>query len=361
MNVTGSVLLACVLVLLSFPSGDSFVSKGGDFVQRGFRFRLYDTRRPKIKNKKTKRTPAPKRKAAVAKSGGKGNTKSHPHGNMHSGKDHGHEEIEPPFGVGVAMSNQPPPTAKTKSVTKSVNILGQNVVQCRDFSISSPKIANFIGSYPSVDQMPIFSIPELAFLGRSNVGKSSLFNSLIGTKVAVSSKTPGRTQGLNTFTCKDKEGDISVMVDLPGYGYAKLSKEKQDAISDFIQRYLVERKSLRLVVLLVDCRREAQEYERGVLEFLRAEGLQYIVVATKIDKMKKNEADAAIQSYKRKLGLYNDQIVKFSAITGEGRRNLWAKIRDGLTGTVSKAFAEMENEEDDDEYDIDEIGWDHKA
>jgi GTP-binding protein len=278
----------------------------------------------------------------------------------------------PPFGLKsstVAVVNQPvvnTKTAATGTKTKSTNILGQNVVRCRDFSVNSAKTADFIGSYPSVDQMPIFSIPELAFLGRSNVGKSSLFNCLIGAKVAVCSKTPGRTQSLNTFTCKDKDGEIAVMVDLPGYGYAKLSKEKQDDISRFIENYLRERRSLRLVVLLVDCRREVQEYEAGVLRFLRDEGLQYILVATKIDKMGKNEAATAMGKYRRELQLEQDQLVGFSSLTSQGRKELWGKIRDGMIGTVSAAFAEEEKEGEGGvdgsgetllEYDDDEVGW----
>ena len=304
---------------------------------------------------KTKRIPAQKSKPTAAK--GRGNAKSRTNSNSHASRGQ-EQNINTlfPFDAEDLMSNQQlHTTTKAKSMSTTVNVLGQNVVRCRDFSISSIKNADFIGSYLSVDQMPIFSIPELAILGRSNVGKSSLFNSLVGTKVAVSSKTPGRTQGLNTFKCKDKDGDIAVMVDLPGYGYAKLSKEKQDAISEFIHRYLVERKSLRLVVLLVDCRREAQEYERAILEFLREEGLQYLLVATKMDKMKKNEAAVAIKAYKRALQLDDDQIIGFSAVTGEGRRLLWGKIRDGITGTVSKAFEDTENEDDfDDESEYDE-------
>ena len=353
------IVLSFTYVLLMISThGSAFVTNIGRIRAKesshGYKSsELFDFKRPKSKIKVTKRTPRPK--VNSEKGGGKHGGNNHPV-KRHSDKDNN----PPPFGVGIVVANQPPPKAKTKSM----NILGQNVVQCRDFSITSAKTADFVGSYPSVDQMPIFSIPELAFLGRSNVGKSSLFNSLIGAKVAVSSKTPGRTQSINTFICKDKGGDISIMVDLPGYGYAKLSKEKQEGISNFIQDYLLDRKSLRLVVLLVDCRREVQEYERSVLHFLRKEGLQYVVVATKIDKMKKNEAITAIQAYKRQLGLADDQMLGFSAITGEGRKLIWTKIRDGLIGAVSKAFdddMDGDGTEGDEEGDYgendDEPGW----
>lgn len=333
-------------------------------------FALHDFKRPKAK-KHTPRSPSgsAKRSKKGPRSGSPGQKSSWDSRGRDDDRSKGHGTKEPPpFGV-EAIVNQPPPKAMSKSVTKNTNILGQNVVTCRDFSVSTPKIADFVGSYPSVEQMPIFSIPELAFLGRSNVGKSSLFNCLIGTKVAVSSKTPGRTQSLNTFTCKDKDGDIAVMVDLPGYGYAKLSKEKQEEISKFIESYLIERKSLRLVVLLVDCRRDVQDYEVGVLNFLRNEGLQYIVVATKIDKLGKNEAKMAMEKYRRELELEEDQMIGFSSLTAEGKRSLWWKIRDGLTGTVSKAFADEEDQVEEEfdievmekerelEYDDDEVGW----
>lgn len=334
-------------------------------------FALRDFRRPKPKKKKGGGSSKTKRRPESGSSGG-------PRGRGNVGRDSaGHPRKKgeecPQFGEKSIVTNQPPPKTIAKTVIKNANILGQNVVTCRDFSVNSAKTAEFVGSYPAVEQMPIFSIPELAFLGRSNVGKSSLFNCLIGTKVAVSSKTPGRTQSLNTFTCKDKDGDIAVMVDLPGYGYAKLSKEKQEDISKFIESYLMERKSLRLVVLLVDCRRDVQSYEMGVLNFLRDEGLQYIVVATKIDKLGKNEARVAMNKYRRELDLDEDQMIGFSSLTAEGRRDLWWKIRAGLTGAVSEAFVDEEDEEDEQvevveveqagsaemeiEYDDDEVGW----
>lgn len=356
------------VVAFRFPTrscSNSYRRQGGDPSY----FALQDFRRPKPKknkgggSSKTKKGP---RSGGPGGSGPKG--RGGPDGEEREGHNKRKRREPPPFGEAVTVVNQPPPKTIAKTVTKNTNILGQNVVTCRDFSVNSAKTADFIGSYPSVEQMPIFSIPELAFLGRSNVGKSSLFNCLIGTKVAVSSKTPGRTQSLNTFTCKDKDGDIAVMVDLPGYGYAKLSKEKQEEISKFIESYLIERKSLRLVVLLVDCRRDVQSYEKGVLDFLRNEGLQYIVVATKIDKLGKNEARAAMNKYRRELDLEEDQMIGFSSLTAEGRRDLWWKIRAGLTGTVSEAFADEEEEEEEEEGgaeeeaaavedDDDEVGW----
>lgn len=99
------------------------------------------------------------------------------------------------------------------------NILGQNIINCRSFNLDSAKQFDFIGSFKSLNSIPIFSFPEIGFIGRSNVGKSSLLNCLTGLnkKIAVEGKTPGRTQSINIFSCKDKVGDICFLVDLPGY------------------------------------------------------------------------------------------------------------------------------------------------
>lgn len=108
------------------------------------------------------------------------------------------------------------------------------------------------GSFTSAISVPTYPLPEIAFIGRSNVGKSSLLNCLTGLnkKIAVESKTPGRTQAINLFKCSDKEGDICVFVDLPGYGFAKMSKDQQAGIGVFLSGYLEERGPLKLVILL---------------------------------------------------------------------------------------------------------------
>lgn len=105
-----------------------------------------------------------------------------------------------------------------KFIASKQSILGKNLITCRSFSLDSPKTFNFEGSYSNVEEIPTFSIPEIAFIGRSNVGKSSLLNMLSGLNkdIAVVSKTPGRTRLINMFKCKDKEGDICLFVDLPG-------------------------------------------------------------------------------------------------------------------------------------------------
>lgn len=148
------------------------------------------------------------------------------------------------------------------------NILGQNIVNCREFSLDSTKEFSFIDSYSSFRSIPSFPLPEIAFVGRSNVGKSSLLNTISGSskQIAVEGKVPGRTQLINLFRCQDSEGDICIFTDLPGYGFAKVSKEKQDEISRFVNQYLGKRGSLKLTVLLVDARREPQVADIKMLQ-----------------------------------------------------------------------------------------------
>jgi len=233
-------------------------------------------------------------------------------------------------------------------------VWGQNVITCRDFSLDTPKKYDFLGSYTSAKSAPIHPSPEVAFLGRSNVGKSSLLNTLTGLnkKIAVESKTPGRTQCINMFKCHDKEGDIAVLVDLPGYGFAKIAKTQQDEISGFLRDYLTDRGALRLVVLLVDSRREVQDLDLGMYEFLEEEGLQTLVVATKVDKLSKNEAAKSLGDLRKAFKLPSSQPIPFSSVTGQGRRELWRALRSGIIGTLETAAvegAEVEGSDDSQE------------
>ncbi|RYH31164.1 ribosome biogenesis GTP-binding protein YsxC, partial [archaeon] len=147
-------------------------------------------------------------------------------------------------------------------------ILGQHIITCREFKLDSKKEFEFIGSYTNADQIPIYPIPEVAFVGRSNVGKSSLLNCISGASknIAVESKIPGRTQCINLFKCKDMSGDICIFTDLPGYGFAKLGKEQQRDISTFVNKYLVGRAALKLTVVIVDARRGQQESDTSMME-----------------------------------------------------------------------------------------------
>jgi ribosome biogenesis GTP-binding protein YsxC/EngB len=148
------------------------------------------------------------------------------------------------------------------------DIQGREILICRPFSIDSRKTFTTIGSYTSVEEIPTLSLPEIAFVGRSNVGKSSLINCLTGLnkKIAKTSKTPGRTQSVNLLKCHDGKRDVCVFTDLPGYGFANISKQKQEDISRFVQDYLLKRVALRLCVVLLDARRDPQVSDYNTLK-----------------------------------------------------------------------------------------------
>jgi GTP-binding protein len=147
-------------------------------------------------------------------------------------------------------------------------ILGENIVRCRDFKIDGMKTYEFLGSFLSSREMPFCGVPEIAFLGRSNVGKSSLLNCISNAqkKLAVTSKTAGRTQAVNLFKCSDEVDPICIFADLPGYGFAKIPKDKQKEISINVEKYLVERAGLKRVMVLLDARREPLEADYEMIE-----------------------------------------------------------------------------------------------
>lgn len=171
--------------------------------------------------------------------------------------------------VGVVTPTLAAPATLPKGkILTAQNILGQNVVTCRNFRLDSTKIFSFLGSYNSLSAMPAYATPEIAFVGRSNVGKSSLLNAISGLNkaIAVEGKQPGRTQLMNQFLCHDEDGEICIFTDLPGYGFAKISKDLQEQISQFVNDYLRHRGALKLTCLLVDARREPQEADLKMIE-----------------------------------------------------------------------------------------------
>lgn len=166
---------------------------------------------------------------------------------------------------------------------------------------------------------PPAAFPEVAFAGRSNVGKSSLLNRLMRRKAfARVSNTPGRTREINFF----RVNDAFVLADLPGYGYARISKTRKAEWKPLIEGYLADSPMLRGVVLLLDVRHDPTDDDRLMLDFLADVGAPTIVAATKVDKVKALEAKALVKSLADQLGLDADQIVPFSARTGEGRDEL---------------------------------------
>jgi GTP-binding protein len=166
---------------------------------------------------------------------------------------------------------------------------------------------------------PLSELPEVAFAGRSNVGKSSLLNSLVGRrKMARVSKTPGRTREINFF----RVNNAFVLVDLPGYGYAKISKERKADWKPLMESYFKLTPQLRGIVLLLDIRRDPSDDDREMLDFLSEVEIPTIVAVTKSDKLTKSAVAATASELARKLGLSEDQVIPFSSRTGEGRREL---------------------------------------
>lgn len=178
----------------------------------------------------------------------------------------------------------------------------------------------FLGPMATADGWrPETNLPQIAFAGRSNVGKSSLINRLLGRRsVARVSRTPGRTREINFFRINDE----FVLADLPGYGYARISKERRAMWGPLIETYLGNTQALRGVVQLVDIRHEPTRDDRAMLEFLRSLGLPAVVVLTKADKLSRSGAAARHVELADELGLAEEQIIPFSAETGLGRDQL---------------------------------------
>jgi GTP-binding protein len=177
---------------------------------------------------------------------------------------------------------------------------------------------------------PESSLPEVAFAGRSNVGKSSLLNTLVRRKsFARVSRTPGRTREINFFRINNE----FVLVDLPGYGYARISKEKKAEWRPMIESYLRRTTQLRGIVLLLDIRRDPSDDDRAMLDFLAETEVPTLVALTKLDKLNKTAGRARATEIAASLHLEPEQVISFSSQTGEGRVELLEAILD-LVGTV---------------------------
>jgi GTP-binding protein len=209
----------------------------------------------------------------------------------------------------------------------------------------SPRIANlgmrvlarFLAAATDAAQFPAAGLPEIAFLGRSNVGKSSVINSLVGTKLARTSSTPGRTRSINFFEIRwpGKPRAEVIFTDLPGYGYAKISREISQEWPKFIEPYLNERGPLALCLVLVDVNVPPQQSDRQLLQFLSASKREFLVVATKSDRLSNNQLQQAMRVLTE--GHPAARILPYSAKTGAGRDDLWKHIRQAAQQAQAEA------------------------
>ena len=191
-------------------------------------------------------------------------------------------------------------------------------------------LARFMASATDVAHFPAPTLPEIAFLGRSNVGKSSVINSLIGTKLARTSSTPGRTRSINFFEVRwaGKPRPEVIFADLPGYGYAKISREVSQEWPQFIEPYMNERPTLALCLALIDINVPPQESDRQLLDFLNSSNRDFILVATKSDRLSNNQLSNAMNRLKEAYP--GAAAIAFSAKTGAGRDEVWNRIRQAV-------------------------------
>jgi GTP-binding protein len=264
--------------------------------------------------------------------------------------------------------------SKSKALMSDVN---QILMKWKRFNPSSvPCGISYIGSYLDKRLPPRLGVPEVAFLGRSNVGKSSLLNRLAASALASGKyandearvgKTPGATASVNLYAILGKaRQNIDVtkpilgFVDLPGFGYAKLSKEVQESVQLAAERYLDRREELALGILLVDARREPNEDDRAVLAALYDIGVPLVVVATKVDKLSKAQVEPSLEIIRQGLGLPDGQPLCVSSVTGEGTKELWTIILEACEARVEelrdKFGRAKKKDKVDEEYETDAEG-----
>ena len=186
-------------------------------------------------------------------------------------------------------------------------------------------------------KLPQTGRPEVAFAGKSNVGKSSLINGLLNRKaLARTSSQPGKTQTINFYNVNES----IYLVDLPGYGYAKVSQSEKEKWGKMIENYLHTSKDLKAVFLLIDIRHEPSANDKMMYDWIVHNGYEPIIIATKLDKLKRSQVQKSIKMIKEGLKLRPGSIVlPFSAVTKQGRDEIWAKI-DELTGMLPAATEE---------------------
>lgn len=187
-------------------------------------------------------------------------------------------------------------------------------------------------------KLPENLFPEIAFAGKSNVGKSSLINGLMNRKsLARTSSQPGKTQTINFYNINEN----LYFVDLPGYGYAKVSQSIKEKWGKMIENYLHTSKQLRTVFLLIDIRHDPSVNDRNMYEWIKYQGYEPVIIATKLDKIKRSQRAKHIKMIKEGLGMSKEGVViPFSAVTKDGREEIW----DYINGIVAKEDTENDSE-----------------
>ncbi|MDH5827099.1 ribosome biogenesis GTP-binding protein YihA/YsxC [Sphingobacterium sp. SG20118] len=212
------------------------------------------------------------------------------------------------------------------------------------------KKAEFICSNTRVDKLPEGKLPEYAFIGRSNVGKSSLINAMVGKKgLAKTSQKPGKTQLINHFIINDDW----FLVDLPGYGFAKTSKTNREAWEKFIRRYLTHRDNLQCIFVLVDSRHEPQKIDLEFCYWLGERGLPFMLVFTKADKQSNVKSDVNMSKFKKALGEWFEEIPKCFLTSAEVKSGCDA-ILDTIADINTRFVLPEVDTDRNDEYDDDD-------
>ncbi|MBR6020489.1 MAG: YihA family ribosome biogenesis GTP-binding protein [Lachnospiraceae bacterium] len=193
-------------------------------------------------------------------------------------------------------------------------------------------------------KLPVNELPEFAFAGRSNVGKSSLINALVNRRaLARTSQQPGKTQTINFFLLNG----AFYFVDLPGYGYAKVTKELVAKWGKMIERYLVTSKQLRRIFLLVDIRHEPTDNDKAMYAWIVDRGLQPVVIATKLDKINRSQKDKQLSMIRRALGMsQGDVLIPCSSQSKQGLADVWKVMEDCLYPKAEESKAEESKPED---------------
>jgi len=189
-----------------------------------------------------------------------------------------------------------------------------------------PNTVEFYRSFSNVNDIPFENRAQIAFAGRSNVGKSSLLNRLAGQKkLAKTSKTPGRTRLINFFLVDNR----FYFVDLPGYGYAKASKKDKAVWSALVESYFQKRENLKGLILLLDCRHEPTGDDQLMIDWLEANGVHYIIAMTKADKLSRGKLLSRQKQFEKR---FETEVIPFSANSGIGKKELWGWIEKAVEG-----------------------------